>query len=57
MAFEIEYADAPLGHKIHGVNLANLSEKEFRQIEDTWNHYGVVIVTGHSYPPMLAALG
>ena len=46
MAFEIEYADAPLGHKIHGVDLANLSEQEFRQVEDTWNQYGVVIVTG-----------
>ena len=34
MAFEIEYADAPLGHKIHGVDLANLSEEEFRQVED-----------------------
>jgi len=46
MAFEIEYADAPLGHKIHGVDLANLTEDEFTKVEDAWKKFGVVIITG-----------
>lgn len=46
MAFEIEYAKAPLGHKIHGLDLAHLKDDEFQQLRNIWNQYGVVVVTG-----------
>ncbi len=51
MSLRIEYTSAPLGHKIHGVDLANLSDAEFKAIEDAWNTYGVVVVTGQTLTP------
>ncbi len=44
MTFEIEYVNAPLGHKIRGVDLANLGDEDFRRIEDAWNTYGVLVI-------------
>ncbi|GAA4323936.1 TauD/TfdA family dioxygenase [Pigmentiphaga soli] len=51
MKLDIEYAQAPLGHKIHGVDVAHLDDDQFRQIEDLWNRHGVVVIAGQKLSP------
>jgi taurine dioxygenase len=51
MTLNIKMVDAPLGHEIQGVDLANLSDEEFDQIERAFDQYGVISIRGQRLTP------
>lgn len=51
MPLEIRFNEAPLGHEIAGVDVRNLSEEEFRQIEEAYDTYGVIVFRGQKLTP------
>ena len=52
MAIEIRYSDAPLGHEICGVDLAQpLSDSTFADIEKAFNDCGVVVIRDQKLTP------
>ncbi len=51
MAASIHHADAPLGHEIRGVDLRDLSEADFRVIEDAYDRYGVIVIRDQRLTP------
>jgi len=48
MALEITPADATLSATVRGVNLGDLDDATFREIEATWHEYGVLIFPGQN---------
>ncbi len=51
MAIEIKLADAPLGHEIRGVDLANISDADFAELEAAFDRYGVVVLRDQKITP------
>ena len=51
MSLDIRYTDAPLGHEIRGVDLANLDDATFAEIEQTFDRYGVIVIRGQKLTP------
>lgn len=48
---EIRYVDAPLGHHIVNVDLGKLDDETFKEVEDTFDKYGVVVIEGQKLSP------
>ena len=48
MALEITPADATLSATVRGVDLGDLDDATFREIEATWHEYGVLIFPGQN---------
>ena len=48
---EIVKSEAPLGHEIRGIDVANLSDAEFAAVEATYDRYGVVFMRGQKLTP------
>jgi taurine dioxygenase len=48
---EIVKSDAPLGHEIRGIDVANLSDAEFAAVEAAYDRYGVVFMRGQDLTP------
>ena len=47
MGFELVFKDAPLGHELRGLDLSQpVSDAQFKEIEDTFDRYGVVVISG-----------
>ena len=44
MALDIHLNSTPLGHEIRGVDLNNLDEQTFKDIDDAYKTYGVVVI-------------
>lgn len=51
MPLDIKFSGAPLGHEIRGVDLANLDDATFAEIEATYDKYGVVVIRGQKLDP------
>ena len=52
MGVTVEYVDAPLGHRLHGVNLATpLDDATFDEVEAQFNRYGVIVIPGQRLTP------
>jgi len=51
MSLQIRFADAPLGHEITGVDLTQLSDEDFAQIEAAYDKYGVIIIRDQKLTP------
>jgi len=48
---EIVKSEAPLGHEIRGIDVANLSDAEFAAVEAAYDRYGVVFMRGQNLTP------
>ena len=48
---EISMSEAPLGHEICGIDVANLSQAEFAAVEAAYDRYGVVFMRGQQLTP------
>lgn len=49
---EVVHVDAPLGHEIRGVDASRpMPDGLFREIEDTFDRYGVVVISGQTLTP------
>ena len=51
MALDIHFNDTPLGHEIRGVDLNNLDEQTFKDIDDAYKTYGVVVIRDQKLTP------
>jgi taurine dioxygenase len=52
MTLTIGYANAPLGHQMIGVSVAQaISDASFRAVEDSFNQFGVVVLRGQNITP------
>jgi taurine dioxygenase len=51
MTLEIRYVDAPLGHHIVNADVANLNDASFKEIEDTFDRYGVIVIENQRLSP------
>jgi len=52
MPLDIRFADAPLGHEIRGVDLAQpLADDVFREIEAAYDNYGVIVFRDQHITP------
>lgn len=51
MPLDIAFSGAPLGHEIRGVNVAQLSDAQFAEVEHAWNEYGVVVFRNQTLTP------
>jgi len=51
MSLQIKFASAPLGHEIQNVNLANLDDAAFAEIEAAYNTYGAICVRNQKLTP------
>ncbi len=48
---EIVKSEAPLGHEIRGIDVANLSDAQFAAVEATYDRYGVVFMRRQNLTP------
>lgn len=49
---DIVYRTAPLGHEIRGLDLSRpISDSLFREIEDSFDRFGVVVISGQTLTP------
>lgn len=51
MVLQIRFADAPLGHEIANVNVADLDDATFAEIEAAYNKYGVICFRNQNITP------
>ena len=51
MPLDIKFSGAPLGHEICNVDLTNLDDATFAEIEATYDKYGVVVIRGQKLDP------
>ena len=51
MALTIKYSSAPLGHEVVGIDLKTLDESTFKELDDTYKKYGVIVVRGQKLSP------
>lgn len=51
MTLQLRFADAPLGHEILGVDLGNLDDATFAEIEAAYNQYGTICVRDQKLTP------
>lgn len=52
MNLKIGYSNAPLGHQIIGLSLADgISDEQFKALEDAFNQFGVVVLRGQTLSP------
>ena len=51
MALDIHLNGTPLGHEIRGVDLNNLDEQTFKEIDDAYKTYGVVVIRDQQLTP------
>ena len=51
MTLDIRFSGKPLGHEIAGVDLRNLDDATFREIEAAYDTYGVVVFRGQTLTP------
>lgn len=51
MAFSIVFSGAPLGHEIRGVDVSNLSDDEFAEVEQAYDNYGVIVFRDQQLSP------
>jgi taurine dioxygenase len=51
MGLEIRFTDKPLGHELCGVDLNNLDDETFQQIDEAYKKYGVVVIRGQNLTP------
>ena len=51
MALDIHLNSTPLRHEIRGVDLNNLDEQTFKDIDDAYKTYGVVVIRDQKLTP------
>ena len=51
MPIDIQLNGTPLGHEIRGVDLNNLDEQTFKDIDDAYKTYGVVVIRDQKLTP------
>ncbi|MDB5822426.1 MAG: taurine dioxygenase [Herminiimonas sp.] len=51
MSLDIQFTDKPLGHEIRGVDLQDLDDSTFREIDLAYKEYGVVVIRGQQLSP------
>ena len=51
MTLDIRFSNAPLGHEIRGVDLRIVSDATFREIEQAYDTYGVVVFRDQKFTP------
>ncbi len=51
MPLQIRFADAPLGHELVGIDLAQLDDTTFAEIEAAYNRYGAICVRDQKLTP------
>ena len=51
MTLTIRYADAPLGHELCGIDVNDLDDATFAQVEDAFDRYGVIVIRGQRLTP------
>src|SRR5687767_14562467 len=51
MALTIKHTSAPLGHELVGVDLKTVDEPTFRELDEAYKKYGVIVVRGQNLSP------
>ena len=51
MQLLIEYSGSPLGHRLTGLNINNLTIDDFLEVEALWDRYGVIVISGQNLTP------
>jgi taurine dioxygenase len=51
MTLTIKHTSAPLGHELVGINLKTIDERTFRELDDAYKEYGVIVVRGQNLSP------
>jgi len=51
MQLSIQYNQSPLGHRLNGLNVNELSADEFSEVEALWDRYGVIVISGQNLTP------
>lgn len=51
MTMTIKYRDAPLGHEVSGIDVRNLTEADFRELESFWDQNAVIVIAGQTLTP------
>ena len=51
MAVTINHTSAPLGHELVGIDLRTIDEGTFRELDDAYQRYGVIVVRGQNLSP------
>jgi taurine dioxygenase len=51
MALMIKHTSAPLGHELVGIDLKTMDERTFKELDDAYKEYGVIIVRGQNLSP------
>jgi taurine dioxygenase len=51
MTLEIRKTSAPLGHELVGIDLRTIDERAFRELDDAYREYGVIVVRGQDLSP------
>lgn len=51
MTLDIRFSGAPLGHEIRGLDLRRLDDATFAEIEQTFDRYGVIVISGQDLTP------
>jgi taurine dioxygenase len=51
MTLTIKHTSAPLGHELLGIDLKTIDERTFRELDDAYKEYGVIVVRGQNLSP------
>src|SRR5690606_30289013 len=51
MTLSIRFTDKPLGHEILNVDVRSLDDASFRQIDEAYKEYGVIVIRNQDMTP------
>ena len=51
MALTIKHTTAPLGHELTGIDLKSIDDATFKELDDAYKKYGVIVVRGQNLSP------
>jgi taurine dioxygenase len=51
MTLTIKHTSAPLGHELVGIDLKTIDQRTFKELDDAYKQYGVIVVRGQNLSP------